>query len=942
MKQLMVSNMSKLVLIVTLSSLLFGYVLGIKECTNRPTKCNETDRHQLLSVNSETSHYHLTPTDDSAWSDLRPRKILFEEDERSWSMMYKKMKISVGYSNMSGGFLKEISLHNVRLDPESKHGEAQQTNLEYLLMLDVDTLVWSFRKTAGLETPGNPFLPPSWKNWENQWIEIRGHFVGHYLSASAQMWASTHNDSLNEKMFAVVSALSACQDKMGTGYLSAFPSEHFDRFEALETVWAPYYVIHKIMAGLLDQYIFANNAQALKMLTRMVDYFYNRVQNVILMYTIERHWQSLNEETGGMNDVLYKLYTVTGDSKHLLLARLFDKPCFLGFLALKADSLSGFHANTHIPIVVGTQMQYEITGDPLSKDMATFFMDTINSSYSYATGGTSVKEFWSDPKRLADTLQVDNEESCTTYNMLKVARNLFRWTKEMAYADYYERALTNGVLSIQRGREPGVMIYMLPLGPGTSKNIGVHGWGTPFTSFWCCYGTGIESFSKLGDSIYFEEEGNVPGLYVNQYISSSINWTSGQISINKKVEPVVSWDPRLQVTLTILSKEQGSGQASTLHLRIPIWTYPNGAKTMLNGQVLSLPSPGNFLSVTRNWTPGDKITLELPISLRTEAIKDDRQEHASTQAILYGPTLLVGLTSGDWDIKRGSTASLSDLITPIPASYNSHLITLSQNSGNSSLVLTNSNNSITMENFPKPGTNASIHATFRVVMNDSSSSVVDPKDFIGKSVMLEPFDFPGMVVAHGANTEGLQILNSGSGINSVFYLVAGMDGKPGTVSLESASQVGCFVSYQSGIKLSCKSGSSDAAFGQTASFVLGNGVSKYHPMSFVLKATTHHPNHHPPLPPPPTTSSHHALPPPPPTTHHPTITSNHHAPPPPPTTPATTATTTTHHHRHHAPPPPTITSTTHHHKHHLQPPPTTTSSHHAPPTITATTHRHHL
>ncbi|KAH7838601.1 hypothetical protein Vadar_028811 [Vaccinium darrowii] len=728
---------------------------------------------------------------------------------------------------MSGGFLKEISLHNVRLDPESKHGEAQQTNLEYLLMLDVDSLVWSFRKTAGLESPGMAY-----EGWEDPNVELRGHFVGHYLSASAQMWASTHNDSLNEKMSAVVSALSACQDKMGTGYLSAFPSKLFDRFEAIQACLGP--ILHHSQ-GLLDQYIFANNAQALKILTRMVDYFYSRVQNVILTYTIERHWQSLNEETGGMNDVLYKLYIVTGDSKHLLLAHLFDKPCFLGFLALKADSLSGFHANTHIPIVDGTQMRYEITGDPLSKDMAAFFMDTINSSYSYATGGTSVEEFWSDPKRLADTLQVDNEESCATYNMLKDSRHLFRWTKEMAYADYYERALTNGVLSIQRGREAGVMIYMLPQGPGTSKNIGYRGWGTPFTTFWCCYGTGIESFSKLGDSIYFEEEGSIPGLYVIQYISSSINWTSGHILINQTVEPLISWDPRLQLTLTILSKEQGLGQTSTLYLRIPIWTYQNGAKAMLNGQVFSLPSPGNFLSVTRNWSPSDKITLELPISLRTKAIKDDRPEHASTQAILYGPTLLAGLTSGDWDIKGGPSTSLSDLITPIPASYNSLLITLSQNSGNSSLVLTNSNNSITMENFLEPGTNASIHATFRLVINDSSSSVVDPKDFIGKSVMLEPFDFPGMVVAHGAKDEGLQILNSGSGINSVFNLVSGMDGKPGTVSLESASQVGCFVRDQLGIKLSCNSGSSDAAFGQTASFVLGNGVSQYHPMSFVLK-----------------------------------------------------------------------------------------------------------
>ncbi|KAL7181947.1 hypothetical protein ACSBR1_040792 [Camellia fascicularis] len=187
---------------------------------------------------------------------------------------------------------------------------------------------------------------------------------GHYLSASAQMWASTHSDSLKEKMSAVVSALSASQDKMGTGYLSTFPSEQFDRFEAIKPVWAPYYTIHKIMAGLLDQYILAENAQALKMLTWMVDYFYNRVLNVITKYSVERHYLSLNEETGGMNDVLYKLYAVTGDWRHLLLAHLFDKPCFLGLLAVKADDISGFHANTHIPVVIGSQMRYECYSAP--------------------------------------------------------------------------------------------------------------------------------------------------------------------------------------------------------------------------------------------------------------------------------------------------------------------------------------------------------------------------------------------------------------------------------------------------------------------------------------------------------------------------------------------------------------------------------------------------
>ncbi|KAF3649534.1 putative U-box domain-containing protein 4-like [Capsicum annuum] len=838
--------MKSLMLLKVWGVLVLAMLCGVvksKECTNIPTQLSSHSlRYELLSSKNESwkeemySHYHLTPTDDSAWSKLHPRKMLKEEEKFDWMMMYRQIKNSGGVKGIDG-ILNEVSLHDVRIEPNSMHGIAQQTNLEYLLMLDVDSLVWSFRKTAGLETLGNAY-----GGWEAPNVELRGHFVGHYLSASAQMWASTHNESLKQKMSAVVSALSTCQEKMGSGYVSAFPSELFDRFEAIKPVWAPYYTIHKIMAGLLDQYMIAGNDHALKMTTWMAEYFYNRVQNVITKYTIERHWRSLNEETGGMNDVLYRLYTVTGDPTHLLLAHLFDKPCFLGPLALKADDISGFHANTHIPVVVGTQMRYEITGDPLYKEIGTFFMDIVNSSHSYATGGTSVGEFWSDPKRLASTLQTENEESCTTYNMLKVSRHLFRWTKEMAYADYYERALTNGVLSIQRGIDPGVMIYMLPLKQGGSKAQSYHKWGTQFDSFWCCYGTGIESFSKLGDSIYFEEKGNSPGLYIIQYIPSSLDWKTGQVLVSQKIEPVFSWDNRLRVTITISSNGHSSGASSTLNLRIPTWTHSSGAKATLNGKDLSLPTPGNFLTVAKTWGQGNKITLELPMILRTEAIQDDRPEYASVQAILYGPYLLAGHSSGDWDIVTKSTTALSDLITPVPADYNANLISLMQESGNTTFVLTNSNQSIQMEKYPEAGTNAAISSTFRLISLDKSSvSPSQHNDLIGKQVMLELFDLPEMFISHQGQEQSLGIAASSDEGGSLFRVAAGLDGQGNTVSLESESQKGCFISSgvnygsSSTVKLSCNTKSSDAGFKQSATFILGNGISEYHPISFVAK-----------------------------------------------------------------------------------------------------------
>lgn len=825
-------------LLVLLSSCVYG-----KECTNIPTELSShTTRFQLTSSSNKTldkelhsHHDHLTPSDEWTWMDLLPRKLLNKkpslQEKLDWAILYRTVKgvDGVGGKKNGGDFLREVSLHDVRLGPESLHGVAQQTNLEYLLLLDVDRLVWSFRKQAGFPTPGEPY-----GGWEGPDVELRGHFVGHYLSASALMWASTSNDILYQKMTALVNALSACQNKTGSGYLSAFPSEFFDRFESIQPIWAPYYTIHKIMAGLLDQYLYASNSQALKMVVWMAEYFGNRVKNVIRKYSIERHWRSLNEETGGMNDVLYKLYTVTGDLKHLTLAHLFDKPCFLGLLAVKADSLSGFHANTHIPIVIGAQMRYEITGDPVYREIGTFFMDIVNSSHSFATGGTSVSEFWSDPKRLADKLTTEDEESCTTYNMLKVSRNLFRWTKEMAYADYYERALTNGVLSIQRGREPGVMIYMLPQGPGQSKAFSYHKWGSKFDSFWCCYGTGIESFSKLGDSIYFEEMGKTPTLYIIQFISSSFTWKSGGITISQKIDPVSSSEPYLQLSLSI-SSHQPSTQTSTINLRIPFWTSSSGAKSTFNSQPLTMPSPGNFLTLTKQWNSNDKLTITLPINLRTEAIQDDRKEYASIKAILFGPYLMVGLTSKDWNIDATNSTSLSNYITPIPSSsYNSQLISLSHQPNDQKLFISNSNYSLTMNKIAISGTDDSIHATFRLIQ-------------VEKSVMLEPFDLPGCLVAHQGPNKGFEVGYvtdrehiTAYDVKAVYLfnmMVPGLNGKENSVSFESTDNEGCFIASgddETSLVLGCKENGDDA-FVENASFFMEKGVREYHSISFVAK-----------------------------------------------------------------------------------------------------------
>ncbi|GBG69117.1 hypothetical protein CBR_g3815 [Chara braunii] len=625
---------------------------------NIVAKGEGANSHRSFVEDSSDVSFEFKSSSSSSSSSLSSSRRSFVED-----------------SSSSLAFLHPVELHDVRLHPDSPQGMAQETNLDYLLMLDVNRLVWSFRKTAGLLLQDRPY-----GGWEDPKSELRGHFVGHYLSASAMMWASTGNRRLFERMKDLVEALAECQKAIGSGYLSAFPEEFFDRFEAIKPVWAPYYTIHKIMAGLLDQYLFVGNKQALGMVVDMATYFGDRVKNVIARYTIERHWQSLNEEVGGMNDVLYRLYTVTKNPEHLELAHLFDKPCFLGPLALKVDELSGYHVNTHIPVVIGAQMRYEVTHDVIYKGIAEFFMESVNASHTYASGGTSAWEFWQDPKRLGNTLQQTDQESCTTHNMLKVARNLFRWSRNPVYAEYYERALTNGVLGIQRGpEEPGVMIYFLPMGPGNSKARGPMGWGKPFESFWCCYGTGIESFSKLGDSVYFQQWEPKPALYVTQFVSSDLTWTVGGLSVKQTVTQPTSVNPVLTSVLSFVTLEGASMKsAADVYVRIPGWAKDGSSKAILNGKSLSetLVS-GSFVKITRDWKTGDKLEVNFTLTLRTERIQDDRPEFRQLHAILFGPYLLAGMSSGDCDLAPGINASRpEDWIVPVPEDHRAQLATL--------------------------------------------------------------------------------------------------------------------------------------------------------------------------------------------------------------------------------------------------------------------------
>jgi hypothetical protein len=353
----------------------------------------------------------------------------------------------------------------------------------------------------------------------------------------------------------------------------------------------------------------------------MAAYFKERTDRL----TDDQMAKVLQLEFGGMPEVLYNLYGVTQNKDHLELADRFSQKAFLEPLMRHEDNLTGLHANTHVPKVIGAARRFEITGDPDYKSLTSFFWDRVVKTRSFATGGTSNIELWAPPYELADTLTDKNEECCVTHNLLKLTRHLICWTGEPLYADYYERALFNGILGTQ-GPKPGMLMYFVPMGTGYSKSF-----GSPYGAFWCCYGTGVESFSKLNDSIYFHDNN---GIFVNLFISSELNWQDRGIELIQKSDLPAKRD----VSFTVKTKKAAEFE---LNIRIPYWaTGP--VHIRLNGKPIAADCrPSAYVVLKRKWKNNDLVELTLPMNLHTCPLPDNAQK----VALMYGPVVLAGILS---------------------------------------------------------------------------------------------------------------------------------------------------------------------------------------------------------------------------------------------------------------------------------------------------------
>ena len=519
------------------------------------------------------------------------------------------------------GRLEPFPLASVRLGP-GIFKEQEEINARYLDSLTVDRLLHSFRVTAGIASTVVPY-----KGWEDPTCELRGHFAGgHFLSAVALASTGSGNTVLKARGDELVSGLAACQKKIGTDYLSAYPTDIFEHLAQGKPAWAPFYTYHKIMAGLLDMHQLTGNPDALAIAERMAVW----AQEFFTGISTDQRLRILRDEYGGMNEVLVNLAAVTKKDRYIEAAHVFEQPGFLDPLAAHRDELQGLHANTHVPKIIGAARMYEVTGDRRYREIAEYFLAEVLDTRNYAIGNTSQDEHWKSPAgHLEGTLVWTNAECCVAYNLMKLQRHVFSWTGDVRWMDAYERTLFNCRLGTQNAR--GLKQYFFPLAAGYWR-----AYNSPEESFWCCTGTGAEEFAKFADTVYFRRGGD---LYVNQFIASALDWKEEGLV----VEQVTRFPHEQGTTLNIKSMRPA---ARTIHVRIPHWTTEE-AQVKINGRLVeAMADPGSYLAIRRTWQDGDTIAISLPMALHQEPLLGDE----SIQAALYGPLLLaadLGAAPGD-------------------------------------------------------------------------------------------------------------------------------------------------------------------------------------------------------------------------------------------------------------------------------------------------------
>ncbi|MEW7850875.1 glycoside hydrolase family 127 protein [Massilia aurea] len=501
--------------------------------------------------------------------------------------------------------------------------DAQTTNLNYLMAMEPDRLLAPFLREAGLEP-----RRPSYGNWESTGLD--GHMGGHYLSALALMYASTGDGETLRRLNYFVAELKRAQQANGDGYLGGIPGGRqawrdvaagkleADNF-SVNGKWVPWYNLHKVYAGLRDAYRHGGSADARTMLIALSDWALALTSRL----SPEQMQTMLRSEHGGMNEIFVDVAEITGDKKYLELALRFSHQAILQPLAQQRDQLTGLHANTQIPKVIGFQRIFDATGRQDMGDAAKFFWQTVVDKRSVAIGGNSVKEHFHSQGDFAPMVHdVEGPETCNTYNMLKLTQMLFAAQQKGAYGDYYERALYNHILSSQRPQ--GGFVYFTPMRPNHYRVYSQVDQG-----MWCCVGSGIESHAKYGEFIYAHDKDT---LFVNLFMASTLTWRDKGVKVTQAT--------RFPDTDTTRLTIDGAGRFK-LKIRYPGWVAPGRMQVKVNGKAIKLDAqPGGYVTIARTWRTGDRVDVRLPMTTRLEQMPDKSNYYA----VLHGPVVLAART----------------------------------------------------------------------------------------------------------------------------------------------------------------------------------------------------------------------------------------------------------------------------------------------------------
>ena len=517
--------------------------------------------------------------------------------------------------------MQPFKLNQVQL-LKSPFLSAEQTDLNYMLKLIPDRLLAPFLREAGLKPKAQ-----SYGNWENTGLD--GHTGGHYLTALAQMYSATGSAECKKRMDYMVSEVGRCQDNNKNGYVGGVPGGmHMwaqvkgGDFSEFNKKWVPWYNLHKLFAGLRDCYLLAGSEPAKKEFLRLSDWANDEISTLS-----DKQMQSmLKMEHGGMDEVLADAYALTGDKKYLTLAEKFSHKQLLDPLERHVDNLTGLHANTQIPKVIGFERISQLNNDSSYSDAARFFWQTVVRNRSISIGGNSVREHFNPAGNFE--LMVESEqgpETCNSNNMLKLSKMLFLDEGKPEYIDFYERLLYNHILSSQHPVTGG-FVYFTPIHP---QHYRVY--STADESFWCCVGTGMENHGKYGELIYAQKNSNI---YVNLFIPSVLNWKQKGVKLTQQ-------NKFPDEEQTALSVYVATPKRFTLFIRKPYWVKDGGFIIKVNGKnEANINYSGEYAGIKRVWHKGDKVTVTLPMKSYTEYLPD----HSEWISFLHGPIVLAAAT----------------------------------------------------------------------------------------------------------------------------------------------------------------------------------------------------------------------------------------------------------------------------------------------------------